>query len=186
MAKATRRTSNAREDILDAAQRVAARDGAGHITIDSVAREAEVSKGGVLYHFPSKELMLKAMLERLIETMRPRVEAHREALAGTPNRTLRAMIKANEFKDEVDPRIAMAIMAAAAQNPELLDPVRAEMKLRWGQIEQESADPTTAMLLWAAVDGLMFQSLFNTAPVPTTEKSALLQRLDELAATVCG
>ncbi len=180
-----RRATNARDEILDAAQRVAMRDGAGHVTIDSVAREAQVSKGGVLYHFPSKEKMLKAMLERLIETMRPRIEAFREEHAGSPNRTLRAMIQASQFKNDIDPQISMAIMAAAAQNPDLLEPVRDEMRLRFEQIRAEGCDMPTALLLWAAIDGLMFNGLFKTLPISEAEHQALLEKLDTLAQKLC-
>ena len=55
-----------RDTILDAAQRIAAERGAGRITLDEVARESGLSKGGLLYHFASKEALLQAMLERLI------------------------------------------------------------------------------------------------------------------------
>ncbi len=43
-----------RSALLDAAERVVLRDGAGQLTMDAVAAEAGVSKGGVLYAFPSK------------------------------------------------------------------------------------------------------------------------------------
>ncbi|HZB75928.1 MAG TPA: TetR family transcriptional regulator, partial [Solirubrobacteraceae bacterium] len=40
-----------REALLDAAIRVIRRDGAQKLTLDAVAAEAGVSKGGILYHF---------------------------------------------------------------------------------------------------------------------------------------
>ena len=41
---------NASPRILGAARAIAHREGAGKITIDAVAREADLSKGGVLYN----------------------------------------------------------------------------------------------------------------------------------------
>ena len=38
--------------------------GAVHLTLDAVAERAGVSKGGLLYHFPSKESLLQAMVDR--------------------------------------------------------------------------------------------------------------------------
>jgi AcrR family transcriptional regulator len=46
--------TGARERILEAAYTVAERSGAAALTLDAVAAEAKVSKGGLLYHFPSK------------------------------------------------------------------------------------------------------------------------------------
>src|SRR5262245_35811257 len=44
-----------RNAILDAAEAVVARMGVAAMTFEEVAKEAGVSKGGVLYHFRSKE-----------------------------------------------------------------------------------------------------------------------------------
>jgi AcrR family transcriptional regulator len=52
---------------LDAAETVLATMGVANLTFEEVAREAGVSKGGVLYHFLSKEALTEAMIERLIE-----------------------------------------------------------------------------------------------------------------------
>ena len=51
---------SARERILEAAERVITEVGAAHLTLDAVAQAAGVSKGGLLYHFPSKESLLVA------------------------------------------------------------------------------------------------------------------------------
>ena len=50
-----------REQILQAATAVVQRDGVTALTYESVAAEAGVTKGGLLYHFPSREQMLHAL-----------------------------------------------------------------------------------------------------------------------------
>jgi len=59
-----------RSVILEAAARRVAQSGAAHLTIDAVAKEAGISKGGLLYHFPSKEALLVGMLEQLLASAR--------------------------------------------------------------------------------------------------------------------
>ena len=66
--------SDARERILDAALAVADRVGAAHLTLDAVATEAGVSKGGLLYHFASKDLLLKGVVEHHMEQHRSDLE----------------------------------------------------------------------------------------------------------------
>ena len=53
---------SSRERILAAAVQVALREGVSAMTLEAVAREAGVSKGGLLYHFASKDELIAAML----------------------------------------------------------------------------------------------------------------------------
>ena len=45
--------------ILDAANKVILDRGADGFTLDAVAREATVSKGGLLYHFPIQKKLIE-------------------------------------------------------------------------------------------------------------------------------
>ena len=56
----TTRANNSREQILDAYEHLLVQAGERAATLDAVAAQAKVSKGGLLYHFGSK----KALLDR--------------------------------------------------------------------------------------------------------------------------
>lgn len=183
--RADRRVSNSRDEILDAAQRVVERDGAAHLTIDGVAREAGLSKGGVLYNFPNKNSMLKGMLDRMLQNTMPQLDAFREEFAGGPNPTLRAIIKTTANKECIDPALSRAILAVAAEDPDMLAPLHAELAKRWEQVRQECTDRDMAALLWAAADGLMFHALLDMGIFPPEKRAELLEKLDEMAATAC-
>src|SRR3954464_176448 len=68
-----------RDRLLDAAAVVVKRDGAQALTLDAVAAEAAVSKGGLLYHFKTKRELVQAMIERWRAEFQPEME---EADAG--------------------------------------------------------------------------------------------------------
>src|SRR5688572_22621547 len=53
-----------RSQLLDAAEAVVAREGVRNLTLDAVAARSGISKGGLLYHFHSKEDLAAAMIER--------------------------------------------------------------------------------------------------------------------------
>ena len=57
------------------------RDGAQALTLDAVAAEAGVSKGGLLYHFATKRELLDAMLAGWLEEFGAEIEAAREGRA---------------------------------------------------------------------------------------------------------
>lgn len=59
--------SDTRERILDALESLLLAHGLAQVTLEAVAAEAGVSKGGLLYHFPSKEALLAGMVRRLGE-----------------------------------------------------------------------------------------------------------------------
>ena len=51
-----------RDRILAAAMAVAKESGAGRLSLDAIARRAGVSKGGLLYHFPKKDALMRALV----------------------------------------------------------------------------------------------------------------------------
>ena len=53
----------AKEKILAAARQIVERDGAGALTFDELARESGITRGGITYHFPTKEDLLRGLLE---------------------------------------------------------------------------------------------------------------------------
>ncbi|MCX4713321.1 MULTISPECIES: TetR/AcrR family transcriptional regulator [Streptomyces] len=73
------RTSK-RTQILDAATRVVQREGVKSVTFDSVAAEAGLTKGGLLYHFASRDDLIQAIHQHLAD----RWEADLVAAAGKP------------------------------------------------------------------------------------------------------
>ncbi len=70
-----------RKELLEAATRIVLRDGPGHLTLDAVARESGPSKGGVLYHFPTKDALIAALIDDLCERFDREVE---EAVGQAP------------------------------------------------------------------------------------------------------
>lgn len=59
-----RRRTIDRDQLLDAAEAVIAREGAAGLTIDAVAKEMGITKGGVQYCFGTKDALIDAIFER--------------------------------------------------------------------------------------------------------------------------
>ncbi|MBK6306089.1 MAG: TetR family transcriptional regulator [Gemmatimonadetes bacterium] len=68
------RASEARERLLAATLRCAARDGGGALSLQSIAEEASVSKALVLYHYQDKERLLATTIRWLTGRLRARSE----------------------------------------------------------------------------------------------------------------
>src|SRR3546814_15074706 len=74
-----------RDAVLDAAQRVVARDGAAGLTLEAVAAEAGISKASVLYDYGTKQALIKALLERRIAAEDSRIGELEAGLADVPH-----------------------------------------------------------------------------------------------------
>jgi len=61
------RSERSRNAIIQAALAIIARDGPGRLTLDAIAREGGLSKGGVMHQFRTKEAVLKTLLENQVE-----------------------------------------------------------------------------------------------------------------------
>ncbi|OCW56809.1 TetR/AcrR family transcriptional regulator [Hoeflea olei] len=59
-----RKPTITREGLLEIAESIVRTEGAAGLTVDALAKAAGISKGGVQYSFPSKEDLVRALVER--------------------------------------------------------------------------------------------------------------------------
>ncbi len=110
-----------REEILLAADRVVVEGGVSGLTLEAVAREAGVSKGGLLYHFPGKEALISGMVGRLVEGFTGALARELAREKGSANgRWLRAYARASFAEDRWHLRVSGGLLAAVAEDPALL------------------------------------------------------------------
>lgn len=153
-----------KECIIEAAMGIARIKGARHLTIDAVTVKANLSKGGVLYHFPSKNALLIGLIAHMISTVRGRLDAHYKYFKNESNPTLQAV--AALLEDILEDRLSVpiALLAAGAENPELLEPARTEINNIWQSIKSETAEVPRALVIWSALEGLHYMDLLGITP----------------------
>lgn len=81
--------TTSRERILDAYAEALAVDGERHATLEAVAARAGVSKGGLLYHFPSKDQLAEALCDRLVALAAEDIDEMRNAADGPARHYIR-------------------------------------------------------------------------------------------------
>ncbi|QPC43774.1 TetR/AcrR family transcriptional regulator [Kaustia mangrovi] len=176
---------SSRLQILDAAETVVFEVGANHLTLEAVADRAGISKGGLLYHFPTKEALLQAMLRRFIEEHHARRNELCARLPCTPDAQFRALIATKLEKDIGDDcQMAQSMLAASAESPQLLDPVREAHDCE-NAILRQARDPDLARLLWLATEGLMVTEMLAMNPFSAAERASVISLIERLADTMC-
>ncbi|MBB4701250.1 TetR/AcrR family transcriptional regulator [Sphaerisporangium siamense] len=137
-----------RDELLNAAEELLAEQGATCLTLSAVAERAGVSKGGLLYHFSTKEALIKGMIERLVADFDELVAAQDESSY------TRAYLAATLTAVRSGRLRRWAVVTGAAGDPQLLAPMR-EAMARWHREGMESEpDPVAAGIVRLACEGL--------------------------------
>lgn len=178
-----------KERILHAANDVALRDGVINLTLEAVAKEAGLSKGGLLYHFPNKEALVAGLVARFAdhfeETLHNALHNVHDAGPTDPAPTdtgafTRSFINAT-FDDSPAPRgLHAGLLAAMLLNPDLLEGAQDKYEQWHDKIQDDGLDPTLASLLRYAADGIWASELLGLAP----PSAALREQLRELMLTL--
>ncbi len=171
---------SSREAMLDAAQDVVLEGGAGKLTLDAVARRAGVSKGGVMYNFPTKEALLKAMVERLVEHNRHAHARITASLPDRPGRSLKAYVMNSAQALDVDDKVSGALLAALNSDPALLAPVAEYFYGRFAKLA-EGVPFERAALVYLATEGLWTQELLQLSPFNARQRAQLVRLLTRMA-----
>jgi AcrR family transcriptional regulator len=74
MTNVQERSRTRRQRVLDAALEVFAQHGYGETAVDEIARVSETSKGGLYFHFPSKQALFLALVDDASVALLRRVE----------------------------------------------------------------------------------------------------------------
>jgi AcrR family transcriptional regulator len=178
----TRGRKSSREKILDAAAELVGEIGAGRLTLDAVADRAGLSKGGLLYNFPTKDALLQAMIQRMIDQVASEKEALRERAGPGRNLEARVVTKTllnfccgGKMQD-----MATGMMVATAENPGLLDPVRQVISTTLEQLKANSDDLDSALLAWLATEGLSSLEMHKLSPFSDEDRDRIVQAIDRL------
>jgi AcrR family transcriptional regulator len=170
-----------RDQLLAAAAEVVRRDGYDRLTLDAVAAEAEVSKGGLLYHFASKQALVAGLVERLLAGFEARLAAAAKADRQERGRFSRAFVRATVAGAGDAGATEGALIAAVALDPALLQPMRERYKAWTKALAADGLDATDALVVRLAVDGLWLADLLGFEPPGGKARAAVVARLLELA-----
>lgn len=141
------------------------RHGVTAVTYESVAEESGLTKGGLLYHFPSREAMLKALHEHLAAQW----EANLISAAGKPADEASAQERLAAYARvaaKSSARAELLLIIEAVNEPDMHAAWR-DVIGRWTPPVGDSTVLSQAELqrftAWLAADGLwLYESLTNT------------------------
>lgn len=171
------RPPKARAAILDAYRDLLVSDGERAATMDAVAAAAGVSKGGLLYHFKSKDALAEGLLTWLREAAAEDRERMAEATEGPSRYFVRTSLSTGSDLDLLF--VAVVRLAQAGHTAALV--ALEELDAAWLElIRREVPDPAVSAAIMLMGEGLYhYSTLAGTWP-----EQAFGTRVEELLAVV--
>ncbi|MBV0894617.1 TetR/AcrR family transcriptional regulator [Microbacterium sp. NC79] len=170
----------AREKVLDAFEHVLLVEGERAATMDRVAAEAGVSKGGLLYHFASKI----ALEEALIERMDHLVALDMDEMLADPSGVAAAFIRSSaQTGDELD-RAITAVGRLASNGSALSVEAIRRLRVTWHDALKPFVESEVGLeLILLVSDGVYFNNALTIGSVP---EIADMEALITMVTTAAG
>ena len=174
----------ARDKILDAAEERVLAGGPAALVLDAVAADAGVSKGGLLYHFASKELLVAGLCERMLDGFDRELAALRASDRGGSGAAARAYLASTVTEEGLpadhSAQLMAGILATLGRDSPHLESVRARFAEWREALVSDGLDETTATIVRLAADGLWLSALLGLPQLDPDLGSRTLRALYDL------
>ncbi len=178
------RPDGARERLLDAAERRLLGRGQAGLVLADVARDAGCSKGGLLYHFPSKRALVEGIRERMLDNF-DRVQ--RELAEDDPDGTgtwsrayLDSTVTRGGQPADGSAQLMAGLLAQVGSAPEQLAPLQERFASWHGRLQEDGLDPETAVIVRLAADGLWLSAMLGLPRPDPALMTRVVERLRKM------
>lgn len=176
-----RRQSVDRQHVLQAAEDLVAEKGGAALTIDAVAKAANITKGGVQSCFRTKETLILAMQQRSIAAYEAQI-AGTVGETSTPVERIAAHLQITRSDDEKSQARAATLLALLAQTPEHLAETRSWYHSRLKELDVGTEAGRRARLAFFATEAVFFLRHFHFLDMDDTGWNDALADIEGLLA----
>ncbi|AIQ35767.1 TetR/AcrR family transcriptional regulator [Paenibacillus sp. FSL R5-0345] len=170
-------SNSKRKAILLAASAVVKNNGVEKLTLEAVAKEAGVSKGGLLHHFPNKEALIMGMVEELTNDFFTNVQERAMSATVEKGKWSRAFAEAIDEDLKEGKEIGTALSAALFTNPDILSKFQNQYAMWQKNIENDGIDPVRSTIVRLAADGLWYSEMFGLGVLEDELRTKVIQDL---------
>ncbi len=170
--------------ILQAAREIVRKEGIDRLSMDRVAQQAGLSKGAVMYHFPSKRSLQAALLEDYAEHMDEELHRHEALFDGTSIEKLMAgyieWFRSFARDNHGWSAVGVQLLGQQAIDPELIKPVSDWYNRLYAKFDKlppkQRAKFLTALM---ALEGLFFVHKFGVGELGSERTREILKTIAE-------
>ncbi|GAB2822904.1 TetR/AcrR family transcriptional regulator [Alpinimonas psychrophila] len=171
--------TSTRERILDAFEALLGESGERAATLEAVAGSAGISKGGLLYHFGSKEVLIDGLLARLEMMVALDVAEIHSSEAGPVAHLIRTSPTTGNTLDRA---LVAVSRLAQASNSRARQALRAANEAWYEAVLETVGDPVLTRTIMLISDGLYYGAAFfptdDPHPAATFDTAATAHQPD--------
>ncbi|GBQ96954.1 TetR/AcrR family transcriptional regulator [Gluconobacter cerinus] len=178
--KRTNRPEAVKSDLLNAAAQILTTRGIQAFTLELVAKEAGVSKGGLLHHFSNKKALLDGLFIREMEAFRQHILATMQNDPVKVGRAARAYIGIGQAPTSAPPVIIRHLLAAMLIDPQISQEWTHHYWQTIKSIGLFENITTPQLLACLAMDGLSLWDILETDLLSQKSREDLEKLMTEL------
>ncbi len=163
--------------MLQAAEELAVEVGPANLSLDAVAARAGLSKGGLLYHFPTKARLLEALVEDFVRRFEEELAARMASAGDDRDNAATAYLELFVQEHKVRRPPPVGLLAAMAENPDFLRPVRRHQRTLIDRVKACTGDPVDGLIAFLVLQGIKSQELLSIETLDPQEFDAVIARL---------
>ena len=181
--------SSAKDRIMEAAEEVFAQKGYHDSVVDEIVRRTDMSKGGIYFHFPSKERLFFAVIDHLADRLVERIQksvAQEQSAIGRLDITLTTVLESLGNQR----RLAKLLLIQGYSMGNAFEKKRMEVHSRFVSLIKDNLDMAVeegsippidsaiASYIWlGAVNEVVIRWLYTGEPAPIKKALPVLKRL---------
>jgi AcrR family transcriptional regulator len=168
-----------RRALLDNAANIAAEQGLVKVTLEAVAKASNVTKGGLLHHFPNKNALLDALIEDLLKQLDRKIDEIMERDPVNYGRFTRAYVRVTLEDEQPKASDPWSPLWALIMSEPGLQKTWAEWLQHRLEIHKKTDSSPMLEIVRLAADGAFFSFSIQSSALLTSAES-LRGRLIEL------
>ncbi|KIC08857.1 hypothetical protein RA19_18565 [Leisingera sp. ANG-M1] len=175
--------SSKRALILDAIVDLIEEGGIKAITYDAVSEKTQITRGGLLYHFPSRDDLVYAVHEQISERWNQTMVDALENASHPPSAEEKTLAYAKGATTAN--RVEMLLLMESAMD-EAVQKLWQDVLDRWAPDMPDPQDDKAMALFLVrlAADGLWVSEALSSKPLPKAVKDGVLQRLEKMVSEI--
>lgn len=178
-----------RDAVLDSFEELLITEGERSATVEAVATRAEISKGGLLYHFKNKDALIQGLLERLTDL----AETDATAMRSDPRGPSAYYVDTSVYSGSALDRALVATTRLVQESDQARQTMQAIHRTWFTTILQEVGDRALARAIVLLGDGLYYNAVLaggtsaeDAAGASADDRAELLQVVSRLTGGAGG
>lgn len=150
-----------KEELLMNAAKIINDEGMHQLTMDYLAKQTDMTKGGILYHFESKDHLLLSMNDMIIGRYEDNIEHFRSQLSGPYVFTRAYALSTLYFLNHTDNFLVPAVFISSHENQTCQKKWKSIVK-KWDEsFKNDQGNPDKILELRMICDGIWFSIMYN-------------------------